>query len=1108
MKITKVRKRDGRVVAFDQTKITIAIYKAMKATGEGDLSKHPYRVSEKVVKALNKRYPPDYIPNIEQIQDLVEEMLILSDFPKTAKAYILYRQERARIREKKKMIPRDVKKKVRESKKYFRNSFGEFIYYRTYSRWLEEEQRRETWIETVDRYVNFMRGRLGKKLNSSEYKAIREAILRQEVMPSMRLLWAAGKAVKASNVTAYNCSYIAPTKLTDFAEIMYLLMCGAGVGFSVESQFVQQLPLIKPQTGKKLPVHIIEDSKEGWGNALTAGLKAWYSGKDIEFDYSKLRPAGARLHTMGGRSSGPDPLKSLLNFARAKILERQGKRLRNIDVHDIVCKIGELVVMGGVRRSALLSLSDLDDERLREAKKGQFYLTNPQRQMANNSAVYNEKPTASQFLEEWLSLMKSGTGERGIFNRGGLERQVPTRRWKKFKKYWPAAGTNPCVTGDTWIMTSNGARKVEDLIGKPFRAFVDGKLYHSAGFFRTGIKKIYKVQTERGFTLKATGNHKILVVDYKSRKIQRNKWKKIKELTPGDRIVLHNHRDIKWSGKGTKEEGWLLGNLLGDGNITKDYKANLDYWGGRRFEMANKALTLINNTVGARSDLVGYNKTESGPVRIGSRGVGRLAFSFGMRYKNKILTQDIEESSSDFYEGFLQGWFDADGSVQGDQKKGVSIRLSSSSLSNLQAAQRMLARLGIISKIYKNRRQAALRLLPDGRGGMREYFCKAQHELVISNANIRVFARRINFSDPEKKKKLANLMEQYQRRLNREPFSTKVVDIVPVGREPVYDCNVPDVNAFDGNGFYLHNCGEVILRSREFCNLTEVVARPNDTEETLLKKIKIATILGTYQSTFTDFHYISKEWKRNCEEERLLGVSITGQWDCPVVRQAPVLRKLKQKAIEVNQEYAKRFGIRPSLAVTSVKPSGTVSQLVDSSSGMHPRYAPYYIRRVRISASDPLFQMLKDQKFPYYPEVGQLEQSANTYVLEFPLRSPKGAVCRNQLTALEQLEYWKKVKENYTEHNPSQTILVGENEWIETANWIYKNWDIIGGLSFLPREEHLYKLAPYEEITKEKYQKMLAKLPKIDFSQIIVYEKDDQTTGAKAPACEGLTCEV
>lgn len=742
-----VKKRDARLVPFDQDRITRAILKAMAATREGALE-DASRVSDGAMKELRRKYLPGYILGIEEIQDVVETALITLDYPKTAKAYILYRQKRADIREKRKEIPERVRRLTEESKKYFNNPLGEFIYYRTYSRWIESEGRRETWLETVDRFFSFMKEKLGEKLTDGEYKELQQAVLEQKILPSMRLLWSAGEASRKNNTTAYNCSFIALAKLEDFAEIMFLAMSGLGVGFSVEYQNIQKFPQIKRQTGETILTHTIEDSKEGWGDALTLGLKTWFDGKDIGFDYSKVRPAGARLRTMGGKSSGPGPLKELLEFTKRKVLARQGRRLEPIDAHDIACKIGEIVVAGGVRRTALISISDLDDPQMREAKSGKFYLTEPQRSMANNSVAYNEKPTATQFLDEWISLIKGGSGERGIFNRGGLKKQMPERRWKSFAAHWGDAGTNPC--------------------------------------------------------------------------------------------------------------------------------------------------------------------------------------------------------------------------------------------------------------------------------------------------------------------------------------------------------------------------GEITLRSKEFCNLTEVVARPEDTKETLVEKARLATILGTYQATLTDFPYISREWKENCDEERLLGVSITGQWDSPAVRNAETMRKMKEEAIHTNRIYAERFGINQSTSITCVKPSGNGSQLLNSSSGMHPRHSRYYIRRVRVSASDALFQMLKEQRVPYHPEVGQSLESATTYVLDFPVKSPEGTVYRNDLTAIEQLEYWKMVKENYTEHNPSVTISVGEKEWVAVANWLYENWDMLGGLSFLPREEknHVYALAPYEEITEEKYNELMETFPNIDFSQIMVYEKEDETQGAKELACVGGVCEV
>lgn len=747
-KIMEVKKRDGTLVPFDESKITQAVLKAMKAVGEGG-EKEAAKVALAVtglISGTKKEQGKDYTPTVEEIQDLVEKELILQKYPSTAKAYILYREKRAEIRKQRGEVPREVKNLVTESKKYFRNQLSEFVYYTTYSRWIPEKGRRETWVETVDRYMEFMRENLGGKLAQKEYEEIRYNMLSMRAMGSMRLLWAAGKAAAATHVCAYNCSYIAPTDWRDFGEIMYVLMCGTGCGYSVEHQNVEQLPIIQRQTGEKLKTYVVKDSKEGWADAFIFGLRTWASGKDVTFDYSEVRPQGSRLKTMGGRASGPEPLRNLIDFSREKMLARQGRRLTTLDVHDIICKTGEVVVMGGVRRSALISLSDLDDQEMKEAKNGQFYISHPERMMANNSVVYNEKPTISQFLDEWLNLIKAQSGERGIFNRGSLEKQLPARRWPMFQKDAQFSGLNPC--------------------------------------------------------------------------------------------------------------------------------------------------------------------------------------------------------------------------------------------------------------------------------------------------------------------------------------------------------------------------GEIILKSKQFCNLSEVVARREDTLEDLANKVRIATILGTYQSTLTKFGYLSPEWRKNCEEERLLGVSITGQWDCPVLRHPEAMKKLQKVAIETNKKYAKRFGINQSTAVTCAKPSGNGSQLFDSSSGCHPRHAEYYIRRVRIERHNPIFLMLKDMGVPYHPEVGQTDANASTYVLEFPVKAPAGAVVKKDITAMDHLEYWKMLKEHYTEHNPSVTISVGNDEWLRVGNWLYENWDLVGGLSFLPRNDYVYKLAPYEEITKERYEAIVKNFPEIDFSKIVLYEYDDVTTGSKELACSAGTCEI
>ncbi len=756
-RITSITKRNGLIVPFDVRKISAAIEKAMHAASEFRTNA-PSEIARDVERRLSTKLEKDatYVPTVEGVQDEVEIELMLLGYVRSAKAYILYRAQRAETRKERGDIPEYVRALAAESKKYFRNNpLGEFIYLRSYARWIESEKRRETWIETVDRYVSFMKENLGEKLSHHEYSEVRDAILNQEVMPSMRLMQFAGEPARRCNSCAYNCTFTAPTSLKDLAEIMYLSMQGCGVGFSVESQNVEKFPQIQKQTGKTLHILVVEDNKEGWCDALLAGLSAWYEGSDIEFDFSNIRPAGARLKTMGGKASGPEPLRSLLSFSRSKILSRQGRRLRPIDVHDIICKIGECVVSGGVRRTAMISLSDLDDAEMRDAKKGQFYLTEPHRSVANNSAVYEVQPSSQALMEEWVALMKSGSGERGIFNRASLSFTIPERRRSYFK---------------------------------------------SVGF-------------------------------------------------------------------------------LGD----------------------------------------------SGPI---------------------------------------QG---------------------------------------------------------------------------------------------------------------------------PIGTNP---------------------CGEILLQSKQFCNLSEIIARADDTHDSLLRKARLAALLGTYQSTLTNFRYLSKEWQQHCQEERLLGVSVTGQWDSEAAREPNTLRAMRDIAIKTNATYAERFGVSPSLSVTAVKPSGTVSQTFNCSSGIHPRHAKYYIRRVRISATDSLFKMLKDQGVPYHPEVGQSEGTATTYVIEFPVESPESSKFKDDFSALEQLEYWKRVKENYTEHNPSATVSVGENEWIEVVAWIQKNWNIIGGLSFLPRFNHVYRLAPYEAISKEQYIELSSRFPSVDYSKLLGYEYADETEQKAELACAGGVCEI
>ena len=634
---------------------------------------------------------------------------------------------------------------------YLPTSYQEFIHLSRYSRWLPEKERRETWDETVARYFDFFKEHLNDlheyKLTDKLRKELEEAVLSQKVMPSMRCLMTAGEALKRENIAGYNCSYVAVDRPQAFDEILYVLMNGTGVGFSVERQYVSNLPDVAEEFFESDTTITVADSKLGWAKALKEMVGMLYIGQIPRWDLSKIRPAGAPLKTFGGRASGPEPLEQLFNFCVTVFRSAKGRKLSSIECHDIVCKIAEVVVVGGVRRSALISLSNLSDDRMRAAKSGQWWDDNPQRALANNSACYTEKPDIGVFMTEWKSLYESKSGERGIFNRQSAVKMA----------------------------AKNGRRNTED-----------------------------------------------------------------------------------------------------------------------------------------------------------------------------------------------------------------------------------------------------------------------------------------------------------------------------------YD-------------FGTNPCSEIILRNREFCNLSEVVVRATDTRETLLEKVRLAAILGTIQSTLVNFKYVSSSWRKNCEEERLLGVSLTGIMDCPLTNGKEdgldkLLEELKAEAVKTNAEFAKKMGINQSVAVTCVKPSGTVSQLVDAASGIHARHNPYYIRTVRGDKKDPLTKMMLDAGFPVEDDA---MNPSNTSVFSFPMKVDQSAVFRTDMSAIEQLELWLSYQINWCEHKPSVTISVKEDEWMEVGAWTYKNFDFMSGVSFLPFSEHTYKQAPYQDCTKEEYEFFVDRMPlKVEWSKLSEYEKTDMTIGAQELACAAGFCEI
>ena len=620
----------------------------------------------------------------------------------------------------------------------FKNEVAEFIYKRTYSRWIDEDKRREEWPETIERFLDFIYSER-PEIPEKTVNKIRKYMKEFGVMPSMRFLWAAGPAAKFDNTCIYNCSFTKINCVEAFAECLYILMCGTGFGFSVEKEEVDKLPVIPEiKSGRALDKIPIFDSKAGWSDSVKMLMQNLYDGQNIHFDYSQIRPEGARLRTMGGRASGPAPLIKLHDFIRETMHNAQGRKLTTLEAHDICNQIAEIVVVGGVRRSSQISLSGLDDEDMRHAKEWPFPI---KRAMANNSAIYREKPSAGQFLKEWAELALSGTGERGIFNLQAAQSKAPSRRYAPLIQ-----GTNPC--------------------------------------------------------------------------------------------------------------------------------------------------------------------------------------------------------------------------------------------------------------------------------------------------------------------------------------------------------------------------GEIMLRDMEFCNLSEVVVRAEDNLDTLLDKVETATWLGVIQSSFTYFPYLREGWKKNCDIEALLGVSLTGQMDNPTLMTSEALKALKSRVLRISRKASGILGTKMPAATTCVKPSGTVSQLVDSSSGVHPRFSEYYIRRYRIAARDPLFRLMRDSGIKATPEVGQKKKDATTWVLEFPVKSPKGCITRKDVSALDQLHHYKKLQHNWCEHNASMTVYVREDEWFEVGNWVYQNWDIINGVSFLPYDGGKYELAPYEEIDHRTYERLIKKLPIIDYKQLSQYELNDNTQGKAEYACVGDKCEI
>jgi ribonucleoside-diphosphate reductase alpha chain len=739
-------KRDGRVVPFDRDRIASALERCFGGVVPGGAPEEDVRaLTDRVVNIVGAKVADGWQPTVEGVQDIVEMVLQAAGEYAAAKHYILYRAEHAKQRQER-PIPAEVQEAFDLDATFFKTPLQRFQFYDKYSRFSYEHGRRETWIETIDRVIRQLHALAGSRLDAETYERLRRGMLEMRAMPSMRLVSMAGPAFERDNAVQYNCTYLPIDSIAAWCEAMWLSMAGCGVGFSVERDYVEQLPRVRRQTGKPAALHVVEDSSEGWCNALKLGCETWFGGEDVKFNYSLVRPRGSILRIKGGRASGHEPLQRLLDFTRARILTRQGTTLRPIDAHDIACAVGGAAVSGGVRRTAMISIFDYDDQSMLTAKSGDFERDNNQRWNANNSAVWPdlESLTQEQFIGQFMEMVANGRGEPGIFSRQAARELVPRRR---------------------------------------------------------------------------------------------------------------------------------------------------------------------DNT------------------------------------------------------------------------------------------------------------------------------------------------RR----------------------------------------------------------FGVNPCGEIILREWGMCNLTTVIAREGDTFDTLREKVELASIIGTIQSLATKFPYLRPQWKANCEEERLLGVSIGGQMDTPLLHGKDgdaVMRMLRATAIETNWATAHRLGINRSAAVTCVKPDGNSSVLFDMSSGLHARWAPYYIRNVRVSATSSLAKVLRDSGAPMQPENGDDPVNPHTWVVGFPIKSPDGAIFRNDRSAVEQCEYWLRNKLNWTEHNPSVTITYRPHEVIDLMKWVWDHRDKIGGMAFLPSFDAKYDQLPYEECDRETYEQRMREFPDIDYAKVYRHESEDWTTASSEVACVTGLCEI
>lgn len=970
------------------------------------------------------------------------------------------------------------------------NIYQQFIHKSRYARWNEELGRREHWGETVDRYINFIKEHCKERetpLPQETLDELREAIFNLEVMPSMRALMTAGKAAKKDFVATYNCAYLPIDNIKSFDEILYILACGTGCGFSVEEMYTSKLPEIPDSLNSSETVINVPDSKIGWATSLRELISLLYAGKIPKWDVSKVRPKGARLKTFGGFASGAEPLVAVFEFVVSTFKKAVGRKLTTLECHDIVCKIAECIIVGSVRRSALISLSDLSDERMRTAKSGAWWEENVQRALANNSAVHNAKPEIGKFLSEWKALYESKSGERGFFNRDFAVKH--SKRFGRRAVEGHIYGGNPCQPAFAPLLTRDGIRTLGDVN-------VGDKIWSSEGWttvvnkWLTGVKPVFAYKTTAGIFY-GTVNHRIVSC---GEKVEVGIAETIDVLRGCKASELNfEHTEI--------QQAIMDGLLVGDGSVHLQSKEKIYLTIGGKdrdyFDSEIKDLIIGKHAV---------NKDTSFKVQT-TLSVNDLPKTYLRQVPENYL-----KSNPNVVCAFLRGLYSANGSICGNR-----VTLKAASKSIVEQVQLMLSSIGIKSYITTNKGKEV-----EFANGT--YLCRDSYDLNISEDKD-MFNQTIGFIQKYKQEKLQSLIKSNSSRNYKNSY--EIVSTEYIGELEVFDITVDNAShTYWSGGLNVSNCNEIFLRPYQFCNLSNVILRPDDDLDKVKKKVEIATIIGTIQSSFTDFRYLRSIWKKNCEEERLLGVGMSAIMDNPMMNAwqgyseeiinnytkgvtktlSETLDILREHSVEVNEKWSKHLGINQSVAITCVKPDGNSSQLNKCSSGIHPAYSRYYIRTVRMAKTDPLSKFLIAYNIPVEDDI----TNPNTgYVFSFPMKTSDHSVLRDEVSAIDQLELYKVYQNHYTEHKPSITVYVRENEWIDVAAWVYKNFDSLGGVSFLPHSDHVYKQAPYQEITKEEYEALLAKYPtEINWDDLAKYELEDGTTGTQELSCSAGVCDI